>query len=92
MAPGSRPRGGQLRRTQIFGIHPPHNAFLRKLLAGLFPEEEVALVEGEADTAQALLALPFDHIFFTGAPAVGKSVMKAAAEHYDRLDAEALLT
>lgn len=60
----------------------PHtNAFLRKLLAGLFPEEEVALVEGEADTAQALLALPFDHIFFTGSPAVGKAVMKAAAEH-----------
>ncbi|HJW43264.1 MAG TPA: aldehyde dehydrogenase family protein [Geothrix sp.] len=60
----------------------PHtNAFLRKLLAGLFPEEEVALVEGEADVAQVLLALPFDHIFFTGSPTVGKSVMKAAAEH-----------
>jgi aldehyde dehydrogenase (NAD+) len=60
----------------------PHtNAFLRTLLAGLFSEEEVALVEGEADTAQALLALPFDHVFFTGSPAVGKVVMKAAAEH-----------
>jgi aldehyde dehydrogenase (NAD+) len=60
----------------------PHaNAFLRNLLGGLFPEEEVALVEGEADTAQALLALPFDHTFFTGSPAVGKLVMKAAAEH-----------
>jgi aldehyde dehydrogenase (NAD+) len=60
----------------------PHTtAFLQKLLAGLFPEEEVALVEGDAGTAQALLALPFDHIFFTGSPAVGKVVMKAAAEH-----------
>ena len=60
----------------------PHTtAFLRSLLAGLFPEEEVALVEGEADVAQALMALPFDHIFFTGSPAVGKVVMKAAAEH-----------
>jgi aldehyde dehydrogenase (NAD+) len=60
----------------------PHtNAFLRRLLAGLFPEEEVALAEGEADTVQALLALPFDHIFFTGSPAVGRVVMKAAAEH-----------
>jgi aldehyde dehydrogenase (NAD+) len=60
----------------------PHtNAFLRKLLAGLFPEDEVALVEGEADTAQALLTLPFDHIFFTGSPSVGKAVMRAAAEH-----------
>lgn len=60
----------------------PHTtAFLKKLLADLFPEEEVALVEGEAEAAQALLALPFDHIFFTGSPAVGKAVMKAAAEH-----------
>ena len=60
----------------------PHTtAFLRKLLAGLFPEEEVALVEGDAEAAQALLALPFDHIFFTGSPAVGKVVMRAAAEH-----------
>jgi aldehyde dehydrogenase (NAD+) len=60
----------------------PHTtAFLQKLLAGLFPEEEVALVEGAAEAAQALLALPFDHIFFTGSPGVGKVVMKAAAEH-----------
>lgn len=60
----------------------PHTtAFLRKLLDGLFPEEEVSLVEGDAGAAKALLALPFDHIFFTGSPAVGKVVMKAAAEH-----------
>ena len=59
----------------------PHTtAFLSQLLAGLFPEEEVALVEGAADTAQALLALPFDHSFFTGSPAVGTVVMRAAAE------------
>jgi aldehyde dehydrogenase (NAD+) len=28
-----------------------------------------------------LLKLPFDHIFFTGSPAIGKVVMKAAAEN-----------
>ncbi|MFN7957585.1 MAG: aldehyde dehydrogenase family protein [Holophagaceae bacterium] len=67
----------------------PHtNAFLRKLLEGLFPEEEVALVEGEADMARALLALPFDHVFFTGSPAVGKVVMKAAAEHLSSVTLE----
>ena len=60
----------------------PHTtAFLQKLLGGLFPEEEVALVEGDAEAAKALLTLPFDHVFFTGSPAVGKVVMKAAAEH-----------
>ncbi len=67
----------------------PHTtAFLQKLLAGLFPEEEVALVEGDADIATALLALPFDHIFFTGSPAVGKVVMKAAAEHLSSVTLE----
>ena len=62
-------------------LTPHTTAFLKAFVAGLFPEEEVALVEGDAHTAQALLALPFDHIFFTGSPAVGKVVMKAAAEH-----------
>jgi aldehyde dehydrogenase (NAD+) len=60
----------------------PHaNAFLKSLLGDCFPQEEVAVLEGAAETAQALLALPFDHIFFTGSPAVGKRVMAAAAEH-----------
>ena len=41
----------------------------------------VVLVEGGIETAQALLQLPFNHIFFTGAPEVGKIVMAAAAKH-----------
>jgi len=60
----------------------PHaSAFLRELLAGLFPEEEVAVLEGDAGLATELLELPFDHIFFTGSPAVGRVVLRAAAEH-----------
>jgi len=41
----------------------------------------IKVVIGGVDTAQALLAFPFDYIFFTGSPKVGKLVMKAAAEH-----------
>lgn len=60
----------------------PHCAALMKsIVAECFPPEEVCLVEGDADTAKALLALPFHHIFFTGSPAIGKHVMRAAAEH-----------
>jgi aldehyde dehydrogenase (NAD+) len=60
----------------------PHaSAFLKSLLAGLFPETEVAVAEGGPDTAEALLRLPFDHIFFTGSPAVGRRVLGAAAIH-----------
>jgi aldehyde dehydrogenase (NAD+) len=38
-------------------------------------------VEGDAQVAGELLKMPFDHIFFTGSPAVGKIVMRAAAEN-----------
>ncbi|MEA2465738.1 MAG: aldehyde dehydrogenase, partial [Acidobacteriota bacterium] len=51
------------------------------ILADLFDEDEVAVIEGDASVAEALLRKKFDHIFFTGSPAVGKIVMKAAAEH-----------
>ncbi|MBC8160559.1 MAG: aldehyde dehydrogenase family protein [Roseiflexaceae bacterium] len=51
-----------------------------ELIAAAFPPEEVALVVGEVDLAEALLDLPFDHIFFTGSGAVGRKVMRAAAQ------------
>jgi NAD-dependent aldehyde dehydrogenases len=60
---------------------PNLSAVMARIVREVFPEEEVALVEGEADVAQALLELPFDHIFFTGSPAIGRKVMAAAAEH-----------
>jgi aldehyde dehydrogenase (NAD+) len=41
----------------------------------------VALFEGSQATSEAMLALPFDHMFFTGSPAVGKLVMAAAAKN-----------
>jgi len=60
---------------------PETNRALRAFLAETFPESEVAMVEGEAPVAEALLDLPFDHIFFTGSTRVGKLVMAAAAKH-----------
>lgn len=46
-----------------------------------FDENEVALFEGDVSVAEALLELPFNHIFFTGSTRVGKIVMAAAAKH-----------
>ncbi len=40
---------------------------------------DVVVLQGGKEIASELLALPFDHIFFTGSPTVGKIVMKAAA-------------
>ncbi|MDP9192658.1 MAG: aldehyde dehydrogenase family protein [Acidobacteriota bacterium] len=60
---------------------PASTACVRRIVGELFEENEVAVVEGDASVAEALLRRKFDHIFFTGSPAVGKIVMKAAAEH-----------
>lgn len=60
----------------------PHTAALMKeMVKELFPENEVALFEGDKEVAEILLRRPFHHIFFTGSPAVGRIVMRAAAEH-----------
>jgi len=54
---------------------------MAKIVADIFSENEVALVEGEVEVSQELLKLPFNHIFFTGSPQVGKIVMEAASKH-----------
>lgn len=60
----------------------PHtNRVIKDIISAVFSTDEVAVVEGAAETATALLSLPFDHIFFTGSPAVGKVVMAAAARN-----------
>lgn len=60
----------------------PHtSALIKKMCDEVFRNNEVTVIEGSQQTSQELLKLPFDHIFFTGSTAVGKVVMKAAAEH-----------
>ena len=60
----------------------PHlSALMAAIVREVFAEDEVALFQGDASVSQALLDLPFDHIFFTGSPAIGRVVMAAAAKH-----------
>ncbi len=54
---------------------------IAEMLGGAFAPERVSVVQGGAEVAQAFSALPFDHLFFTGSTAVGRKVMRAAAEH-----------
>ena len=67
----------------------PH---LSKVIANIinecFDEKHVAVFEGNVDVSLALLEKPFDHIFFTGSPKVGKSVMAAAAKHLSSVTLE----
>lgn len=61
-------------------LAPATSALIARLIAAALPEDLVAVVEGGVETSTELLALPFDHIFFTGSPAVGRLVMAAAAK------------
>ena len=69
--------------------HTPHiAALMQRLLESCFEPREIAMVQGDAETAKALLELPFHHIFFTGAPSIGKLVMRAAAKHLSSVTLE----
>ena len=57
------------------------SALMKVMLSEIFDENEVAVVEGGVETATSLLDLPFNHIFFTGAPNIGKVIMRAASKH-----------
>jgi aldehyde dehydrogenase (NAD+) len=67
---------------------PATSAVCARLLRATFGEAEIAVVEGGAEVATALLELPFDHIFFTGSTKVGKLVMAAAARHLSSVTLE----
>jgi len=69
-------------------LAPATGAVSARLTRSVFNEAEVAIVEGGAEVATALLEQPFDHIFFTGSTQVGKLVMAAAAKHLCSLTLE----
>ncbi|MEI3791263.1 MULTISPECIES: aldehyde dehydrogenase family protein [unclassified Chryseobacterium] len=60
---------------------PTVAALFQELIPKYFEPEAVNIVTGGREEITALLELPFDFIFFTGSSAVGKVVMRAAAEN-----------
>jgi aldehyde dehydrogenase (NAD+) len=54
---------------------------LQELIPRYFEQESLSAVVGGRETVTNVLKLPFDFIFLTGSVAVGKVVMRAAAEH-----------
>lgn len=69
-------------------LTPNASAVMKTIVDALFDANEVALIEGDALVSEELLQLPFNHIFFTGSPQVGKIVMKAASEHLTSITLE----
>lgn len=62
-------------------LTPETSDLLTELIGTYFDEEEVAVVTGGVEVAAAFSALPFDHLFFTGSPNVGRKVAHAAADN-----------
>ena len=60
---------------------PATSRVVEKILTECFPQEYVAVVTGGREENTALLDQKFDLIFFTGSQAVGKEVLRHAAEH-----------
>ena len=60
---------------------PATSELMKALFAESFDEEEVAFFTGGPEVGSAFSTLPFDHLLFTGATAIAKHVMRAAAEN-----------
>ena len=62
-------------------VTPNTGELFSRLVGKYFSPDHVTVINGDADVARAFSTLPFDHLLFTGSTAVGKHVMRAAAEN-----------
>ena len=60
---------------------PNTSALLGRIIKENFDSQYIALFEGGRDVNKAILAEPYDFIFFTGGKTVGRVVMEAAAKN-----------
>ena len=62
--------------------YTPHVAeTLERMVAEIYDEEYVAVVQGDREVNTQLFDMRWDLIFFTGSPALGRTVMAAAAKN-----------
>ncbi len=62
--------------------------FIADFIADIFPQDEITTVNGGAKITHELLDLPFDHVYFTGSPRVGKIIMERAAKNLSSVTLE----
>jgi coniferyl-aldehyde dehydrogenase len=60
---------------------PRTSALMAKTLHECLPFDVCQVIQGDVEVAKAFCALPFDHLVFTGATALGASVLHAAADN-----------
>ncbi len=69
-------------------LTPRTSELLATMIGETFSPDHVAVCQGDVETGKAFASLPLDHLIFTGSTAVGKQVMRAAAEHLTPLTLE----
>lgn len=62
-------------------FNPATAELIKTLIEQTFSSDEVAVFTGGAEVGAAFSAVPFDHLFFTGASSIGQKVMEAAAKN-----------
>ena len=67
---------------------PAMSQVISEIVSESFDSNLVSVIQGDASVARYLTQQPFDHIFFTGSPAVGKQVMAEAAKNLSSVTLE----
>lgn len=62
-------------------VVPQTAALLSRIFEHYFDDMDAAIISGGVEIGQAFAAQPFDHLVFTGSTAVGKKIMRAAADN-----------
>ncbi|KAL0378330.1 UNVERIFIED_CONTAM: Aldehyde dehydrogenase family 3 member F1 [Sesamum radiatum] len=62
-------------------LAPASSSLLCRTIPCYLDSEAIKIIEGGSDVAEQLLQHPWDKIFFTGSPRVGRIIMSAAAKH-----------
>jgi len=73
--------GGNTAVIKASSKSPNCTKAMQDLIAKIFPEEYITVIDGGHDVADMCLAQRFDKIFYTGSPKVGKHVMSEAAKN-----------
>jgi len=67
---------------------PATSALMAQMFGSVFSEEEICVITGGPEVGQAFASLAFDHMIFTGATAIARHVMAAAAQNLTPLTLE----
>jgi acyl-CoA reductase-like NAD-dependent aldehyde dehydrogenase len=72
---------GNRAMLKLSELVPQTSMLLESLVSRHFGEDEVIVINGDTNVAAEFAKLPFDHLLFTGSTAVGRQVMRAAADN-----------